>query len=403
MLSIRKLFVVLTISFLFQASFAHNAKQYHCLQFYAPTNFTKEAQNLSKYLNGPLGTSEASTVTTKGVLANRVVFVKDKDGMWVSKRNAVKDTLTAEGDIRLPIFLLGTELAAKLGFSIREISEKEIEVLVPDADLLADKITQINTSLKSRGLEPITYLPVRTGFVTVKETIQLILSAQGDYLVHFPYADHDLIIAPHEVSFHLGSILLSKKIISRSRIITEEFQKLIDLIETHKDQIGPLYRRLMGQLRIERNFEMDAGLASMVTSPGFTRRDGGMKSYAELYPSISERYRKYMVRNIEFLDRPRMQPFEAALIHLEKITGLDLSDLTSADRASFYTMEIPIARVGEKVALDSPSMQALKNVAQIYAKQSRPVFETALPQIWLEEFLHSMDQRIKEISDSLPN
>lgn len=392
----------LVLSLLLFGSPGAGAKANSCLQYYKSTAIQSEARNLEKYLHGPLGTSLKSTVKTVGTRGQKVIFVKDKDGVWVSKHNAVVDTLTAEGDIRLPIFLLGTELAAKLGYAIREIGNNQIEIHVPDAELLAQKIAEINTSLKSRGLEPITYLPIRAGFVTSKETMQMMLSAQGDYLVHFPYADKDLIIAPHEVSFHLGSILLSKKIIARSRIITEEFQSLIDLIDQHKEEIGPIASRLKGQLRIERNFEMDAGLASMVTSPGFTRRDGDMKSYSELLPKVTPRYMRYMIRNIEFLARPKMQPFEAVLTHLELTTGLDLKELMSdGDRRDFYSMTIPVARVGTKVEMDVQTLTVLKKIAVTYAARSRERYETGLPTVWLSEFLNTIDKRIKDISDSL--
>lgn len=385
------------------AQFSFAEIQLSCGYFYSQESSDKEAKILSLYLNGPAGTSLQPTVKTVGNRNNKVIFSKDKDGLWVSKHDAVINTLTAEGDVRLPIFLLGTELAAKLGYVIREIENNQIEIEVPDADLLAYKIGKINESLKARGLEPITYLPVRTGFVTVRETIQLILSAKDDYLIHFPYADKDLVIAPHEVSFHLGSIVLNKAITSRARILTEETQLLIDLLEQHSDKLGPQVKRLMGQLRIERNFEMDAGLASMVTSPGFTRRDGGMKSYTQLYPEFSARYWNYMLRNIEFLMRPTMQPHEAILNHLQRITGLDLSDINPSSKNDFQTMTIPIARVGTKVEMDAQSLLVLKSIATNYSQRPRTQYEVGPPSYWLEGFLKNLDTRIQEISDSLPN
>lgn len=395
-----QIFLILTL-FIFSSS-ATYAKPNSCVKYYRSTAIQAEAKNLEKYLHGPLGTSLESTVKTIGTRNNKVIFVKNKDGRWVSKHDAVPGTLTAEGDIRLPIFLLGTELAAKLGYAIREIGNNEIEIHVPDADLLAQKIAQINVALKAKDLDPITYLPIRAGFVTVKETIQMILSAQGDYLVHFPYADKDLVIAPHEVSFHLGSILLNRKIIARSRTITEEFQNLIDIIDQHKDELGPQATRLKGQLRIERNFEMDAGLASMVTSPGFTRRDNDMKSYTELRSKVTRRYWNYMIRNIEFLARPKMQPYEAVLTHLELITGLELKDIIrDVDRSDFRTMTIPLARVGTKVEMDAQALIVLKKIAITYAAKSRQRYETGPPTVWLEEFLSKLDQRIQDISDSL--
>ena len=108
-----------------------------------------EADNLKNYLSGPFGTSDVAVIHPIGHRNGKVVFVKNKNDMWVSRHEAIEHSLTAEGDVRLPIFLLGPELAAKLGYAIREIGNNEIEIEVPDAELLALKVAKINSSLKS--------------------------------------------------------------------------------------------------------------------------------------------------------------------------------------------------------------------------------------------------------------
>ncbi len=285
---------------------------------------------------------------------------------------------------------------------IKDTGGQQLEIEVPDADTLAVKIGEINQSLKTRGLEPVTYLPVRAGFVTIKETINIILSAKGDYLVHFPYADGELSIASHEVSFHLGSILLNRKIVSRARKITEETQELLNLIEAHQDEFGPKFKRLMGQLRIERNFEMDAGLASMVTSPGFSRRDHDMKPYREIQGKYSDRYWKYMLRNIEYLAHPQMQSFEAVLGRLQLITGEDFSADIKNDTSSIQIRVLERAKIGTKVLLDSKEKAVLKKIVKLYVQKLRALDQTGSSQAWLEEFIGGLDKRIQDLSDSLP-
>jgi hypothetical protein len=360
-----------------------------------------EANQLKKFLTGPEGTSDQSVVKPIGHRKGKVVFVKNKDEKWVSRHNAIANSLTAEGDVRLPILLLGPELAAKLGYAIREVGKNSIEIEVPDADLLAERVGKINKSLKARGLEPITYLPVRSGFVTVKETIQMMLSASGDYQLHFPYADRDFPLVNHEVSFHLGAVLLNKKITSRAREIIEETQSFINLIDAHRAEIGDVAIRLKGQIRIERNFEMEAGLASMVTTPGFSRRDNGMKSYNEIIPLISQRYMKYLVRNVEYLARPTLQPFEAVLTRLHLITGVDVKALIKSDNSNYQTFSLEQQRIGIQVKLNDQELAILKKIAVEFASKPRALRETGTPESWLNEFLLGLDQRIKDINESL--
>jgi hypothetical protein len=398
-----KRFVIfpIIVGLLLLANAGYGASLNLCAQALKPSASTIEAVNLSQYLTSYEGTSDLATVKAVGWRDGKVIFEKDKRGLWVSRHDAIPNTLTAEGDIRLPIFLFGTKLAAKLGYAIRELSPDKIEIGVPDADTLASKIAKANANLKARGLEPITYLPVRAGLVTIREIQAMMLSAQGDFNIYFPYADKDLNLVSHEASFHLGSILLNKKITSRAREVTQETANLLAMIEERAADVGPLAKRLMGQIRIERNFEMDAGLASMVTSPGFSRRDHGMKSYKEINPLISERYRSYMIRNIEFIARPRLQPYEAVLTRLQLITGVDVSDLIHHDNSNFLAMTLERAKVGTKVVLEEREKLALRKIAVSYASRQRTNFQTGPPQDWLNEFLQQLDQRIQDIEDSL--
>lgn len=361
-----------------------------------------DANSLSRYLGGPFGTSDNPVVTPSGFRNGKVVFTKYKDNLWVSRHDAIPNTLTAEGDIRLPIFLFGPELAAKFGYAIREVGNNQIEIEIPDAEMYFQKVAKANQYLLSRKLEPITYVPIRTGFVTIKETIQIIRSAQGDYLVHFPYADRDFPLVTHEVAFHLGAILLNKKIIQRSREITDEFQLFIDMITEAKDEFGEAQaNRLKGQLRIERNFEMEAGLASMVTSPGFSRRDLGMKPYSEILPRISARYLNYMLRNVHYLARPYLQPFEVVLTRLGLMTGVQVQDLVKNNNADFPTFSLPAQRIGIKVELNESQLATLRRLAVQYAQKERGTKELGAVSDWLDEWLMGLDKRIQDITNGL--
>ncbi len=371
-----------------------------CLEIFGNFDYEMEAENLNKYLEGPKGTSSHSVVRVVDHTMNRIVFVKRKDEPWASNHEAIENTLTTEGDIRLFIFLVGPKLAAKLGFMIRDIGNDEIEIYVPDADYLTAKIIEINKALERHEKEPISYLPVRAGFISIEEIFEMLASNNAGFDVSFPFADRDFTIASHEVAFHLGSILLSKKMTSRSRILTLEYQALIEIIKLHASQLGRTADDLIHQLRLERNFEMDAGLASLVAKPGFTRRDNNLKPYAEL--TYYDNYMKSMIQAITYLVRPTWQPYEAALLRLENMTGVDLSSIVSGDRNEFKTSSLAQVNVGKKFILNEKEQAIIREIAKDFFVRQRVKLETGEPTVWLHEFLQNLDRRIQEISDSLP-
>ena len=355
---------------------------------------------ISGSLAGPLGTSNDSVVTAVGFHDGKVFFEKDVDTPWVSRHYAVENTLTQEGDVRMPVFLLGTRLAERFGYKITNMGNQKLEIQVPDSNTIRSVVTHLNQSLRARALEPITYLPVRTGFISIEEVQKIMLSADGDFRIYFPYADQNLQIASHEASFHLGSILLTQKITGRARAITEETQRFIDLLQSNRSTFMNKGNELKDQLLIERNFEMDAGLASMVTTPAFMRRDGQMKSYAKLFPGMTPRYRKYFLRNIEYLNRPSLQPYEAVLARLQLMTGLEVTPFLKHRDYHFLAHSLPDYRIGNQIRLDDRELEALKQLVSQYVAIPRAIYITGVAEDWLNEYLGQLDQRIEDLEKS---
>ena len=397
---------MLSVGFAFAISFmqirpSFAASQIACQNlFYEPSPATKMAL-LNKYLKESNGTSNHSTVTWVDHTDQKVVFSKPKDALWLSRHIALEESLTAEGDLRLPMFLFGAKLAMQFGFGIYEFENNLLEVTIPDADLIAARVAKINASLKMQGREPIRYLPVRTGYITAEEGIDLALVSGTDFLMQFPYADLDRVIVTHEAAFHLGAMMLPTKILRRARSITEETINFANLLKAEEGAFGKNTAAFIHQLLLERSFELDAGLASSVTTPAHARRDNGMKSYSETFNSMTERSWKYMSRSMEYLNRPQLQPFEAVLTRLQLMTGVNLSELIHGDNSGFTATQIPSQKIGDKIRLSKQEVSVLLKVVKTFYRQPRPIFESNSPRSLAEYYIQGLDQRISEISASL--
>ncbi len=360
----------------------------------------EEAKLIGFFLKENKGTSNQSTVKWIENTDHKVIFIKKKSDMWLSRHNALEESLTAEGDLRLPMFLMGSELAAHMGFAIHEFEDR-IEIAIPDAKSLGIVVSQINQSLKSRGLEPITYLPVYTGYITIQEGFDLALAAKGDYQVFFPYADDFPALVPHEASFHLGAMMLPSKVTKRARLITEETQSFLKLINLHRKEIGSeKTQELIDQIMHERVFEHDAGFASLVTSPAHARRDNDMKTYREIFSKISDKFWFYMKRDIEYLNRPGLQPYEAVLARLQIMTGVDLSEFIGNDTRGFIAFERLDQGIGKKVELTAKQKQSLKDVVVRYMSTPHLTAEITTSKALAEDYIQYLDKRISDINAS---
>ncbi len=379
------------------------SSQYACGSLFFQASESKKIATLSKYLKENNGTSDQSTVSWIDHTDQKVIFKKNRDGLWLSRHLALEKSLTAEGDLRLPMFLFGAKLSVQLGFGIYEFgkSNSVLEVAIPDADQLARLVSEINASLKARGLEPMTYLPVRTGYISVDDGIQLALSASGDYLMHFPYADEHQILVPHEAAFHLGAMMLPAKIIRRARLITQETINFLKILKSHQAEFGAKAQTLIDQIMLERSFELDAGLASSVTTPAHARRDHGMKTYSEILPLMSEKSWQYLQRAMEYLNRPKLQPFEAVLTRLQIMTGIDLSEFVKGDNSGFMVREIASQGIGNKINLNQTEQKVLRKIVVSYLNSSpRPGLEINNSKQLAEDYIGGLDKRITDVSAS---
>lgn len=98
--------------------------------------------------------------------------LKKKQMNWWSVEQLNPEGVTPQGDPRAFIYLAGQELAQRFGFEFR-VEGDDVILRVPDADRIAKTVEKLNRVLISRGQEPISYLPIRSGFNKLGETLAL--------------------------------------------------------------------------------------------------------------------------------------------------------------------------------------------------------------------------------------
>jgi hypothetical protein len=346
--------------------------------------------------------SEKSVVRFLGNKRGKVIFQKDKASPWLSRKNVYENSLTSEGDIRISIFLFGPKLAEELGFNIRDLGNGVLEIEVPNSQMLATLVSRINLGLLSRGLEPITYLPVRAGFVSSEESLQLTLSSREGLLMLFPYADLDPKLVSHEVAFHLGSILLPRQMTSRARSVTLETVRFVEFLRKNQGVLGDKAVLIAEQLMHERNFELDNGTATLTATPAFTRRNEGLPTYKQLIEKFDETAWKYMTKAVEYLARPGIQPLDALLFRLQYMVGLNVNDFAKSNPSEFKVANSQRHNLGTKIELDIRELEILRKLLTTYVQQPRPQYETISARNVLDNYLQNLDGRIEDILGLFP-
>jgi hypothetical protein len=108
-----------------------------------------------------------------------------------------------------------------------------------------------------------------------------------------------------------------------------------------------------------------------------------------------------MIRNIEYLDRPRLQPYEAVLTRLHLITGIDVQKYIKGDGKIFPSYKLDAQRVGTKVVLNPEQLVILGHIVEKFMQAPRVLRETGTPEAWLDEYLSGLDKRIQDLNESL--
>lgn len=320
---------------------------------------------------------------------------------WVSTANAVKNTSTPQGDVRNVIYLAGQELSQRLGFEFI-LKNGELYLRVPSASFLEKVVTAMNRVLISHGKEPITYLPVRTGFAKPGETLQISNESQAPILVRFPFADLDPVIAAHEVSFHLGALLYPEKFNLKSRAISLEVSRVVDVIQKlnlpSAEQVG---RHLIAV----RESNLDTGNANIQAVLGFDRKLKLLSDYSALTFAKADSF-DVAVTALQHLTSPYYTPSEVVARQLIFDLGLQSSF------SHLYHLVRDMDRnrkIGKRpVLLKLSSVEKAKYIVFINgllkSQDSNPINQMVPARenlrVWLIDFYTGLDRRIKELIDA---
>lgn len=366
-----------------------------------------EMEQLTLYL-GQVDTHRAvmPTVTALGINSNgQLIFEKLPDTQWNSRAFSTSGGITPQGDIRRPMRIFGVELSHFLGFRIFPTKEGKIQILVPGADLLAKKIAQINTELIALNYEPIRYLPVSSGFLSPEEMLNLSIANDGDYLLQFPYADKDLALSAHEVSYHLYAMLYNTEILLRTRALVLMTLHLVNLIREKSRELGEhLTEKLIHSLMDNRSKELDIGTADyfILISSYFAKKAVGVSKFRSALDEIGrDSYRTHShTRPLDIMAHFSQTPAERVLYELDFLFPLLGTRAVQPDPR--YPYQMPRVNAPGVTSYTSPNQYGTiaEIVRQFKAKflaTSESEFSRKSHLDFAADYGYGLDQRLREI------
>ncbi len=359
-------------------------------------------------LQPPEINSDEPTVDFVGVLPDGNVLLKKVKKSWLSSYDYYKQA-TPQADPRFPIFLFGIELAHKMGFQIGTASDGNTYMIAPGALKLEKWIRRVNTLLREKGQEPISYIPTKSGYVTSDQVLELVTKKDEDIKLFFPYEDNNQKLTIHEISFHLGAILFPRKFIERGHDINIRTQQFIQYLKSRKDEMGLVTDVIVNQIQINRGYENDAGTANITGNLGYIRALNDFRPYSRISPELfSEKNNptvKSLLLAVEFYARPYVSPLAAVVTGLHLMTGVDLTGLTIFPKNSDATFNIqifPNTTIYRKVVLTSDQLVTLRKIIIDFvnihkAEENQKQYEISSPDEWLQFILNGFDSRINQL------
>jgi len=285
----------------------------------------KEVANLEAMLSEPVDFSADATVDflTK-MSTHSLVFVKFGE-TWRSLHHAYPDSFTGQGDIRYAIAALGPELAWMIGFRAKRNIEGTWIVTVPSLERWRKFILAVNPIFKDKlKTEPIAYMPVPGAFESADKILMLSLDVTGDTLLAFPFAENDVRLVMHEVSFHLGAILLNRNILLRAYNINLRTQQLINELETGEG-LGEFAQKIIEQLQRDRVVDLDFGTGNPTAELGHTRMASFLKPYSDpAYALFGHNQRVFLGQ----MACPEFTPTEAVVARMIDMLTLNEKDFS---------------------------------------------------------------------------
>jgi hypothetical protein len=392
----------------------------------------------SKFLTPMTSGVDFQTVFFDRVEDDAVVLIKREVGDWNSSRILVPQGFTVQGDPRAPFFFFGQQLARQLGFKIQRGVGRLIELHAPRAKKLENTVEQLNPILESHGHEPIGFLPVYSGFLRAREAFTLASEPTGQILIRFAYGDDLPELTPHEIAYHLNALLYPHWYLERASQVGQQTRDFINYLESRNLELGPVTGKIVSQLILERNQEVDTGIADV---PAFflgVRSYHPDQDYKTIWSKFSKGERVFTILKpvVERFVRPSLSPLEALLVRLFHLTGgkIDLSTAESINENVFLTKVIRRSRslltylnaekkesrfsnrknfanfsdkqmgIGKEIHLTLAETLKLNAIVEDYIRIHQADSFTGgigTSEEWLSRLILSFDERIAQLSSAL--
>ncbi|MBN8538227.1 MAG: hypothetical protein J0M15_14330 [Deltaproteobacteria bacterium] len=347
-----------------------------------------------------------------------VEFVKRDDGYieirligsdWSSLFNYSSEGFNRQGDPRIPLFLFGKELSRKMGVKAIKNPDGSQSLLFPNAKKIKLFIKYVNSKLKGKGIDPITYLPTKFGYATASELIELSLRKHQTFKLHFPFDDNHPDLTPHEISYHLGQILLPKRVTERANAVTTRTLQLISYLESKRSFLGNRVDTISADLLKERSFELDYGTANTMSRIASIIANSPSKNSDAFRVIDIELYSDFFKDSIESLSRSNYLPSFAVVARLVRLLKMpELQELFPNELSSDNSFAMAtINSYGKSL---SPDLSLLEKkiikrlifdfIAKHAEEDKKEGFDLQDPKEVFAELFIGLQQRIDEINEA---
>ena len=260
------------------------------------------------------------------------------------------------------------------------------------------KIEEINKKLIAANLEPITYSPIKAGYLENDEILPLSLTEDLIINIFFPYEDGNFEVTPHEVTYHLAPILFSKKVTDRIRAISLPIEEFSQIVEKSKI-LGQKGLKLASILRANRGNRIDVGSGNLFSFVARAKAIAASKLGKYANNAITNKLmgNKFYADNdlqIAFsqLAEPGLPPTKVLVESVLLVVG-NLKGVAKKSSGA-------VLQNSEQLTLTDHEAQELTGLLNEYIKSHNEYDEGFKPQSAISmfvEFKEGLDKRVDEI------
>lgn len=365
-----------------------------CRQIFG-TDLAFETQNLARILTDK-DQKSVPTVFTRNLTADHVELVKPSVFPWASRYDHTGTGFNLQGDPRNIILILGAKLSAAFGISARESAKGDWTLKIPRMHVLKEKIQHLNSRLPQD--QRIHYLPVETGFASSRESFALSISGREGFLLLFPFAERAQEVTVHDISYHLGAMVLPKSILQKINQINQETQRWVSFLESHGQALGPLVSRMVDQLIATRALELDVGTGNITDFLASSRLHFPGKSYEEILWHIDG---QKLLKPMQLLARPAVPARETVVEHMIRQFGLEASVKDILGRSSgeeFFTLyKSRVTKIDNMNLSAEQKTEVIRLIKKFVAETPNPpsMDSWQFPAQAVRELFQGLDQRLE--------